>query len=245
MNELCVSCHYARMRDDVCGIYCTGGFVESNGKCKHYKDCEEAWEETGLTREEIVVKLRCCAKEVKCSPRTMTQAADLIENQQREMEALRQDNEGLRFNLAALHDSGGHPDPVGLKGALSECPVCGGPCNWEPETDTSTCTVCGYTPPKGTGSEGDEIFREALETFGAEAQITMVFEEMAELQDVLCKFLRGRVDEDTRTHIAEEIADVEIMLQQMLMLFDCAGQVETFRRYKLERLAERIKEAKQ
>lgn len=47
MNELCVSCHYARMRDDVCGIYCTGGFVESNGKCRHYKDCEEEQEETG------------------------------------------------------------------------------------------------------------------------------------------------------------------------------------------------------
>lgn len=73
----------------------------------------------------------------------------------------------------------------------------------------------------------------------------MVFEEMAELQDVLCKFLRGRVDEDTRTHIAEEIADVEIMLQQMVMLFDCAGQVETFRRYKLERLAGRIEEARE
>lgn len=102
MNKLCVSCHYARMRDDVCGIYCTGGFVESNGKCKHYKDCEEAWEETGLTREEIVVKLRCCAKEVKCSPRTMTQAADLIENQQREIEALRWTNEGLRYNLDLL-----------------------------------------------------------------------------------------------------------------------------------------------
>lgn len=45
--------------------------------------------------------------------------------------------------------------------------------------------------------------------------------------------------------IAEEIADVEIMLRQMVILFDCAGQVEPFRRYKLERLAERIKEVKQ
>lgn len=43
---------------------------------------------------------------------------------------------------------------------------------------------------------------------------------------------------------AEEIADVEIMLCQMVMLFDCAGQVDKFLRYKLERLAERIKEKK-
>ena len=41
------------------------------------------------------------------------------------------------------------------------------------------------------------------------------------------------------------LIDVEIMLRQMKMLFDCAGQVETFRQYKLERLAERIKGAAQ
>lgn len=109
-----------------------------------------------MTREEIVTELRRCGTpEVSCEMcpfidfgdcmnRLQTAAADLIENQQREIEALRQANEGLRFNLAALHGSGGHPDPVGKKGALSECPVCGGPCNWKPETDGSTCRVCGY-----------------------------------------------------------------------------------------------------
>lgn len=86
------------------------------------------------------------------------------------------------------------------------------------------------------------ICQAALETFGKELQVTMAIEEMSELTKELCKNSRGQ--EDT-THIAEEIADVEIMLQQMVMLFDCAGHVETFRRYKLERLAERIKEAKQ
>lgn len=167
-----------------------------------------------MTQKEIVTALRICSSPkttcngcpldgsddglivgTACFNFVPARAADLIENQQREIEALRQANEGLRFNLAA--------------------------------------------------EEGGEICRAALETFGEEAQITMVFEEMAELQDVLCKFLRGRVDEDTRTHIAEEIADVEIMLRQMVILYGCAESVETFRRYKLERLAERIKEAKQ
>lgn len=200
MNELCVSCHYARMRDDVCGIYCTGGFVESNGKCRHYKDCEEEWEETGLTREEIVTALREHAEWAAGNqwetPITLgddlSAAADLIENQQREIEALRWTNEGLRFNLAA--------------------------------------------------QEGDEICRAALEAFGAEAQMVMAIEEMSELTKELCKHRRGR---DNVEAIAEEIADVEIMLQQMVILFDCAEQVETFRRYKLERLAERIEGAKQ
>ena len=34
-----------------------------------------------------------------------------------------------------------------------------------------------------------KTFCAALRRYGAQAQITMVFEEMAELQDVLCKFL--------------------------------------------------------
>ena len=218
-----------------------------------------------MTREEIVTALRCCdggeydecnkcplRDGINCRNLLALAAADLIENQQREIEALRQTNEGLRYNLTEAQRRGegtppygmgaGHPDPIGLKGPLAECPVCGGPCSWEPETDTSTCTVCGYTPPKKKGPDGDEICRAALEVFGAQAQVMMAIEEMSELTKELCK--NGRGQENT-THIAEEIADVEIMLRQMVMLFDCAGQVETFRRYKLERLAERIKEAKQ
>ena len=219
-----------------------------------------------MTREEIVTALRCCAEpgrdcEEDCPMNEISRepcrkvlapaAADLIENQQREIEARRQANEGLRFNLADVQRRGevtppygmgaGHPDPIGLKGPLAECPVCGGPCSWEPETDTSTCTVCGYTPPKKKGPDGDEICRAALEAFGERAQMTMAIEEMSELAKELCKRCRGR---DNVEAIAEEVADVEIMLQQLVMLFDCAGQVETFRRYKLERLAERIEEVK-
>ena len=53
------------------------------------------------------------------------------------------------------------------------------------------------------------IYREALNKWGAEAQTLMVFEEMAELQKELCKHTRGR---DNREAIAEEIADVQIIL---------------------------------
>ena len=105
MNELCVSCHFARMRDDICGIYCTGGFVESDGKCRHYKDCEEELEETDMTREEIVTALREHAERavgnewgtsIITLDDNLSAAADLIENQQREIEALRQANAALR-----------------------------------------------------------------------------------------------------------------------------------------------------
>lgn len=153
-----------------------------------------------MTRDEIVVALRQCPRYgVDCSKgvcaffepngafedcikKKNDAAADLIENQQREIEVLRWANEGV---------------------------------------------------------SGDKICRAALEAFGERAQMTMAIEEMSELAKELCKRCRGR---DNVEAIAEEVADVQIMLQQLVMLFDCAGQVETFRRYKLERLAERIEE---
>ena len=85
-----------------------------------------------------------------------------------------------------------------------------------------------------------KTFCAALSRYGAQAQITMVFEEMAELQDVLCKFLRGRVDGDTLANIAEEIADVGIMLDQMVIDFEVEDAVAEQRAYKVRRLRERI-----
>ena len=62
----------------------------------------------------------------------------------------------------------------------------------------------------------------------------------AELQDVLCKFLRGRVDGDTCANIAEEIADVGIMLDQMAIEFEVEDAVAEQRAFKVRRLRERI-----
>lgn len=85
-----------------------------------------------------------------------------------------------------------------------------------------------------------KTFCEALRCYGGHAQITMVFEEMAELQDVLCKFLRGRVDGDTLAHIAEEIADVGIMLDQMEIEFEVEDAVAEQRAAKVRRLRTRL-----
>ena len=70
-----------------------------------------------------------------------------------------------------------------------------------------------------------KTFCAALRRYGAQAQITMAFEEMAELQDVLCKFLRGRVG---------------IMLDQMAIEFEVEDAVAEQRAYKVRRLRERI-----
>ena len=64
-----------------------------------------------------------------------------------------------------------------------------------------------------TESKPHKIYCEALNKWGAEAQTLMVFEEMSELQKELCKHARGK---DNREAIAEEIADVQIMLEQMM-----------------------------
>lgn len=82
-----------------------------------------------------------------------------------------------------------------------------------------------------------EVYKGALDKWGAEPQITMVFEEMAELQKELCKDLRGK---KVTGNIAEEIADVEIMLNQMKILYDIEDLVEFNKENKLRRLKDRI-----
>ena len=76
-----------------------------------------------------------------------------------------------------------------------------------------------------------KIYCEALNKWGAEAQTLMVFEEMSELQKELCKRAR-----------AEEIADVQIMLEQMMILHDCEDLVEVQKFKKTHRLNVRLEQ---
>lgn len=81
------------------------------------------------------------------------------------------------------------------------------------------------------------IFEEALAYYGSEAQIKMLYEEMAELQLAVCKNGRGT---DNLDNIAEEIADVGIMLDQMRLLFNVEERSEEIRLEKVARLAGRM-----
>ena len=62
---------------------------------------------------------------------------------------------------------------------------------------------------------------------------------MSELQKEICKLWRGK---DNRDAIAEEVADVEIMLDQLKLMLDIPYQVEQHRQNKLQRLQERLEE---
>ena len=84
------------------------------------------------------------------------------------------------------------------------------------------------------------IFQEALKVWGPEKQTMMVFEEMSELQKELCKNMRGA---QNKAAIAEEIADVEIMLEQMVIFHDCAAEVANAKEYKISRLFGRVQRA--
>ena len=83
----------------------------------------------------------------------------------------------------------------------------------------------------------DEILKAAIARYGEKAQMVIAMEEMAELTKELSKFLRGAHNEDA---IAEEIADVRIMLDQMEILFDCAGAAAAYQADKVERLRKRL-----
>lgn len=89
---------------------------------------------------------------------------------------------------------------------------------------------------KMSRNEFDEIIRSAIATYGKEAQTQMLFEEMAELQNAICKLNRGR---GTEGDVCEEIADVMIMCLQMAQIY---GQkaVEWMAQKKMRRLRDRL-----
>lgn len=83
------------------------------------------------------------------------------------------------------------------------------------------------------------VYRKALERFGKVQQITKAIEEMSELQKELCKVLIGEMD---ILNIIEEIADVEIMIDQLRMIFNSDRDIENVKAMKIERLERRMLE---
>lgn len=80
-----------------------------------------------------------------------------------------------------------------------------------------------------------EILKAAIAVYGEEAQENMAIEECAELIQAINKKHRGQGH-----NIPEEIADVEIMLEQLKIINDCAAETALIREQKLERLSNRL-----
>lgn len=76
-----------------------------------------------------------------------------------------------------------------------------------------------------------EIFETAIRVYGVFNQENMVIEECAELIQAINKKHRG-----LQHNIPEEIADVEIMLEQLKIANDCHKEVEAIHKEKVKRL---------
>lgn len=85
--------------------------------------------------------------------------------------------------------------------------------------------------------ERKAVYEKALQTWGAQAQIMMAIEEMSELTKELCKHGRGRFNVED---IADEIADVTIMMEQLRLIFGVNDDVCAHMDYKVLRLQSRL-----
>lgn len=81
-----------------------------------------------------------------------------------------------------------------------------------------------------------ELYDKALNKWGHEAQLNMLFEECGELLSAIGKLKRGRND---KYDVITELADVSIMVEQMAILFGYDEYVAEKAR-KLTRLKERL-----
>lgn len=77
----------------------------------------------------------------------------------------------------------------------------------------------------------------AVEAYGEDQQMIVAIEELAELQKEITKMLRGTGDPE---HLAEETADVLIMIDQLMIIFGNTEKVKGWKAKKLVRLQSRI-----
>ena len=82
-----------------------------------------------------------------------------------------------------------------------------------------------------------ELYTKLLNLYG-DKQIIIAIEELSELQKELCKSLRNNYNYG---NIVEEIADVEIMLEQMKICFEISEEeIEEMKEIKTKRTKERL-----
>ena len=86
--------------------------------------------------------------------------------------------------------------------------------------------------------ERAKVYTNALIAYGDKAQMIVAVEELSECQKEICKILRGG---ENFPHLAEEIADAAIMLEQMCMIFGLEDQVCEQMDRKVMRLDARLK----
>ena len=93
-----------------------------------------------------------------------------------------------------------------------------------------------------------EVLEDAIDRYGAPAQIDMAIEEMSELTKALLKNRRNyaaiTADERGRLReaIIEETADVIVTVAQVIMIYAEPEEIQAAVDFKINRLQERLKE---
>jgi len=83
-----------------------------------------------------------------------------------------------------------------------------------------------------------QTYTNALIHFGKANQLIVALEELSECQKEVCKVMRG---ESNLSHLAEEIADATIMLEQVRLMFGLNELVCEKMDEKVKRLDDRLK----
>lgn len=90
---------------------------------------------------------------------------------------------------------------------------------------------------KITYEERKAVYDAALGKWGAKMQATVAIEEMSEVIKEITKMLRGELD---REHMAEEIADATIMLEQVCSMLNINDSVDSWMDYKVAALKRKV-----
>ncbi len=89
-----------------------------------------------------------------------------------------------------------------------------------------------------------ETMQLAIDSYGRVNQVIKTVEELSELSQALCKILTSKFTDDNSEifeNIFEEMADVEIMLEQSKMIFyKSEDKINDYKKKKIERLERRL-----
>ena len=75
--------------------------------------------------------------------------------------------------------------------------------------------------------------------YGTKKQQDIAIEELAELQKAIIKYRRDPSDK-TKEAVVEEIADVQVMLEQLKMIFSCKSKTDEIMDEKIDRQIKRV-----
>lgn len=75
--------------------------------------------------------------------------------------------------------------------------------------------------------------------YGTLNQKLIAIEEMAELQKAIVKHIRQESEENMNA-VIEEIADVQVMLEQLKMIFSCRSKTDAIMDAKIDRQIKRV-----